>query len=127
MEATIEAPLLLEADRFRLPNVWNNLLANAAAVIGEGGLVQLDARRERSAEGDRLVVTVRDSGPGIAPEILPRIWEPFFSGRKDGTGLGLSIVRSVVEAHGGTVAATSTSAHGANFRVTIPTLESRTR
>ena len=129
LEATIEAPLMLLGDRFRLPNVWNNLLSNAAAMVPRGGFVRLHARRESHTEARAntgapspadLVVTLIDNGPGFTPEILPRIWEPFFSGRKDGTGLGLSIVRTVVEAHGGTVEAMNDAGGGARLVVRVP-------
>jgi signal transduction histidine kinase len=62
---------------------------------------------------------VRDSGAGIAASDLPRLFDPFFSTKSHGMGLGLSIVRSIVEAHGGTIAAAS-QAVGAEFSVTLP-------
>jgi signal transduction histidine kinase len=63
---------------------------------------------------------VADEGPGISPDDLPRLFEPFFSRRKGGTGLGLPIVQRIVEAHGGTVTAENRSPGGALFTVTLP-------
>lgn len=124
LRADVPGPYLLSGDRFRLPNVWNNLLSNALAAVSTGGTISLETEVKMSVALDgaatrQLQVTVRDDGPGIAPELLPRIWEPFVSGRKDGTGLGLSIVRSVVEAHGGAVEADSSNL-GTVMRVLLP-------
>jgi signal transduction histidine kinase len=111
----IRGPLFASADRARLPMVWNNLLANAIeATPGSGRVAVRAVQREGAIE-----VTVEDSGPGIPPEVLPRIWEPFYSRRENGTGLGLAIVRSTVEHHGGTVDVTS-STHGTTMRVLLP-------
>ena len=75
------------------------------------------------ADGAGVAVTVTDRGEGIPPEDLPRVFERFFrreEGRPTGTGLGLWITRGLVEAHGGTVEATSTVGQGSTFRVTLP-------
>ncbi len=78
----------------------------------------------REAERDSVAeVAVIDTGTGMTPEELARIWEPFYTGRPEGTGLGLSLVRSVVEAHGGTVNASSTLTEGSRFTVTLPLWE----
>jgi signal transduction histidine kinase len=105
------AGLSFEADPARLPMVWNNLLSNALEATPSGKKVIVQA----GIEGEDLIVAVSDEGGGIASADLPRIWEPFYSGRPGGTGLGLSIVRSVVEHHGGRVQAAS----GENGRTRI--------
>jgi signal transduction histidine kinase len=116
VEHELEAPLPVRGDAGRLPTVWNNLLANALQATPEGGTIRVTGRRESGS----VVVTVADDGPGIAPEDLPRIWEPFFSGRRDGTGLGLALVRSITEAHGGTADAESRPGRGTTMTVRLP-------
>ena len=85
------------------------------------------ARKSRSAvdpQPPQVVVEVRDSGPGIAPEDMERIFSPFFSTKPQGTGLGLAIVRNVVDAHDGRIDATSAPGRGTTFRVTLPVVPS---
>ncbi|HEX6910107.1 MAG TPA: ATP-binding protein [Longimicrobium sp.] len=90
-----------------LNQVWTNLVDNAAAALkGQGNLWVRTAREG----GDSVRIEIADDGPGIAPEVLPRIWEPFFTtrGAGEGTGLGLDIARRIVErGHGGTIGAVS--------------------
>jgi signal transduction histidine kinase len=98
-------PLSLEADPLRLDQVLANLLSNAAKFTDPGGDIRLSA----GAEAGQAVLRVRDNGRGIAPELLPRVFEPFWQapgpGHKGGLGLGLALVKSLVELHGGSVAA----------------------
>lgn len=108
------------ADERRLDQVLVNLVNNAIVHTPSGGRIKIGA-----TEGDSQVVfEVRDTGSGIHPDDLPRVWERFFradrsrSGR--GTGLGLAIVKHVVLAHGGTVDAASELGRGSEFRFTIP-------
>ncbi|WP_437683425.1 sensor histidine kinase [Sorangium sp. So ce131] len=104
---------------YRLESVLRNLLENAASFSGPGGEVHvaIAARDDR-----RVEVTVSDTGPGIAEEALPRVFQRFFTtrGGERGSGLGLALVRAVVEAHGGSVSASSTPGRGATFRVELP-------
>ncbi len=73
--------------------------------------------------GDSAVITVRDQGPGIATEHLPRLFDSFFSTKQKGMGLGLSIARTIVEAHGGRIRAENASGEGALFHVELPVCE----
>jgi len=116
-------PLLVEGDGARLAQVMANLLNNAAKYTDPGGRIHLSASRE----GELGVLRVHDSGTGISPEMLPKIFELFVQdGRaidrsQGGLGLGLSIVRSLVELHGGTVSAHSAGvSRGSEFVVRLP-------
>ncbi len=107
--------------RDKLAQVVENLLSNALHFTPEGGSVRVSVGRE--GEG-RVRVEVADAGPGIAPDLLPRLFDPFQSRRKGGTGLGLAIVHKIVEAHGGTVEARNNDpGPGATFTVNLPLCE----
>src|SRR2546423_755180 len=90
----------------------------AAAV--EGGGLEVAARGEPGASGAGVVVEVTDSGRGIAREILPSLWEPFFTTRPEGTGLGLAIAKRYVEEAGGRLDIASTVGHGTTVRIWLP-------
>jgi CheY-like chemotaxis protein/two-component sensor histidine kinase len=118
-------PLRLEADPTRLEQVLANLLNNAAKYTDHGGDVWLSARRG----GGELVLRVRDTGVGIAPDMLPRIFEPFVQADRvlhqsqGGLGIGLTLVRKLVEMHGGSVTAHSAGpGKGSEFVVRLPAL-----
>ena len=99
-----------------LSRAFANLLLNAADAVGGDGFVEIVAR----AANGFVEVRVLDSGPGIAPEHVDRIWEPDFTTKSRGTGLGLALVRQTVQAHGGKVAARNRPEGGAEFRVLLP-------
>lgn len=105
----------------RMHQVFRNLLENAIQHAPEGGVVTLSGHLEESGGQAWWVLRVEDEGPGFAPEVLARAFEPFFTRRKGGTGLGLSIVKRVVEEHGGMVqAANAGSQGGAVLTVRLP-------
>jgi two-component system sensor histidine kinase FlrB len=106
---------ILRGDRRGLSAALLSLLENAAQATAQGGKVRVDAM----ANSMRVRIRVLDSGSGIAPDALPRVFEPFYSTRTDGTGLGLAIVKSVVEAHGGTIEVASDPT-GTCFTLTLP-------
>jgi signal transduction histidine kinase len=114
-------PLML-ADPVRLRQVATNLLDNASKFTPEGGRITLEARRE----GNRAVLAVSDTGPGIDPAFLPHVFEPFrqadSSSRRQhgGLGLGLSIVNNIIELHGGQVQAANRQGGGACFTAWFP-------
>jgi len=121
-----QEPVSLEADPPRLAQVLANLLMNAAKYTDDGGQIWLTAE----AQGDELVITVRDTGMGIPPELLPRVFDPFIQEERSldraqgGLGLGLTLVRSLVELHGGRVEASSAGrGQGSQFVLRLPLLK----
>jgi signal transduction histidine kinase len=113
----VPADLVVTADGTQLRRALLNLLHNAAQACGAGGQVALGARRVGPGPG--VEIWVRDSGPGIPPEVLPRIFTPFFTTRQKGTGLGLSFVREIVADHGGEVRV-DTGPAGTTFTLALP-------
>src|SRR3954447_9769530 len=125
LTATIEPTLFMAADPQRLQQVVSNLLTNALKFTREHG--SIDVRVDRVE--DRARIVVRDSGIGIAPDLLPRIFDRFQQGDSSttrthgGLGLGLAIVKHLVDQHGGQVAAASAGAgQGSTFTLTLPLL-----
>jgi PAS domain S-box-containing protein len=109
------------ADYGRVLQVFGNLVANAIKFTPPGGRVELGAE----CAGEWLRFWVRDTGPGIAPEHLPRLFDRFWQARrggKAGAGLGLAIAKSIVEAHGGQIWAESAAGGGSTFRFTLPVM-----
>ncbi|HEX6940716.1 MAG TPA: HAMP domain-containing sensor histidine kinase [Longimicrobiales bacterium] len=99
-----------------LKEVLLNLLENAYTALEGRGTITVSAKRDR----ERVELTVRDDGPGIPPELVPRIFEPHFSTRSAGTGLGLAIVRRLVEGWGGALSAESELGQGTAIRIRLP-------
>ena len=122
------APIWLHADAARLEQVVVNLLTNAAKYTDDGGRIALSVRQE----GDVAVLRVRDTGVGIAAELLPDIFDLFTQGERSldraqgGLGIGLCLVKRLVELHGGTASATSVLGQGSEFTVTLPALAALT-
>ncbi len=117
-------PLMVWADRDRLIQIVTNLVQNAVKFTPDGGSILVTVRQENPMLAG---VSVRDTGPGIAPEFLDQVFDPFFrikqarTGTK-GVGLGLSFVRTLVELQGGTIVAQSEPGQGAELSFTIPLL-----
>ena len=110
------------ADRVQLQQVILNLIMNAVEAMGEAtnGPRELLIRTGTDASGE-IVVAVRDSGPGLSPENLGRLFTPFYTTKPEGMGMGLAICRSIVEAHGGRLWATGNDGRGATFQFSLPT------
>ena len=110
----------LMCDRERIAQVFGNLVSNALKFCRPGDRIELSGR----VDGSRVVFLVRDTGPGIAPDELPHIFEPYWSSAKrhakQGTGLGLYICKGIVDAHGGTITVDSQPGSGATFTITLP-------
>jgi signal transduction histidine kinase len=105
-----------ECDKEQMTQVLLNLLLNALQILPEGGRVEVEVRRD----ADAVVLNVADDGPGIAPELYDRVFDPFFTRREGGIGLGLAVVRQIVAAHCGEIAAGRSRLGGALFRVRLP-------
>ncbi len=112
-----ERPVRINADQEQLRTVLVNLFLNALDAMPQGGRLQVDLHSD-PAEGIRL--TVADTGPGIAPEMVERLFTPFASSKPTGTGLGLSISRRIVEEHGGRLTGGNRPQGGACFTLTLP-------
>lgn len=115
----LEAPpgLTAMADTRLLARVLSNLIGNSVEALSGRGLIRLSA----ASGGGRVAVTVEDDGPGVPAEILPRLFDPYFSARSGGTGLGLAIAKKIVEEHGGTIGAGNRAEGGFRVRFDLPT------
>jgi signal transduction histidine kinase/PAS domain-containing protein len=112
----------VQGDRVQLQQVMLNLIVNAIQAmrgIGEGARELVISVEAVPSEGG-VRVGVRDTGPGLSPESLSRLFEPFYTTKPEGMGMGLSICRSIIEAHGGRLWAIPCEPHGALFQFTIP-------
>ena len=109
------AALQLTGNRKALAGALTNLLENALQAVPAGGWVRLGVE----ATEDRLAFTVKDNGRGMAPDVVARLFEPFFTTRAEGTGLGLAIARGVARAHGGGIDVVSELGQGTEFVLTV--------
>ena len=108
----------VELDGSAIAQVVTNLVVNAAQAAGQDGVVRLRSR----AVDARIEIVVEDTGPGIPPDVMPRLFEPFFTTKPhgEGTGLGLAVSHGIIETHGGSLTAENLPAGGARFIVTLP-------
>gem|GEM_PF-6943380 len=113
----IEPGLAAQADGRLLSRVFSNLIVNAVeALAGGGGEIRVTARRRDS----RVLVLVEDTGPGVNPKNLSRLFDPYFSAKSGGTGLGLAIAKKIVEEHGGSISAENRDDGGFRVRFDLP-------
>jgi signal transduction histidine kinase len=111
------------ADATQLQQVLVNLVKNAMQAMTTGGTLTL----QTGETGEGVWVSVADTGGGISPEQINRIFEPFYTTKKKGTGLGLMIVQRIVRAHGGRIELESNVGRGTTFRIWLPLHERRPR
>ena len=126
---------LAQIDKAQIGQVIQNLVLNASLAMADGGRIVISCRNvvgeahphsaasqseSFSAAGGYVEITVEDTGEGIPPEIMDRIFDPYFSTREDGSGLGLSIAHSIVYSHGGSIAVDSAVGRGTRVRVRLP-------
>ena len=130
---SVEAHLpLMQGDHHQLCRLFTNLLTNAFEALDGKGTVWIRASAGPPEEDQvgspeaqtvpTIVIEVADNGPGVPPEIIDRIFNPFFTTKPQGSGLGLAIVRKIVDAHDGRIDVTSNPKRGTCFRVTLPLL-----
>lgn len=127
--------LWADADPVQLTVALRAITDNAVEAIGEGGQIHLEGRMIESASDhasqpvDGIEITIRDDGPGIAPDVRRHLFDPFFSGRSAGRGLGFGLTKcwQIVNAHGGQVEVNSEPGSGTEFRVTLPAVAQPTK
>jgi len=105
----------IQGDPEQLQEVFINIIQNAVQVMPNGGAINIKTMGEK----DNVIIEISDNGPGIAPEIQEKIFDPFFSTRHEGTGLGLSIAYRIIREHGGDIKVISAVGKGTTFRITF--------
>ena len=117
-----DGPMIIDGDRFALGRVFRNLITNAIQATEPGGGVMIRTART----GDRVEITVTDTGSGIAPERLSAIFDDFVTTKRRGLGLGLAITKRIVEQLDGTIAVESEVGRGTAFTLRFPARDDRT-
>ncbi len=132
VEVKVDVPEALrpiQGDPHQLRQIFTNLLTNAFEAMGGIGVVEIsavavdgdeDAGPAEHVAGPTIQITVSDNGPGIPPEVMERIFSPFFTTKPQGSGLGLAIVRKIVDAHDGSIDLETAPGRGTVIRVTLP-------
>jgi signal transduction histidine kinase len=122
IELDMQAPsAVMNVDGERIRQVITNLLSNALRHSAVGGLIRIGIAKVQEAEVPGIQVWVMDTGPGIAPEDIPHVFDRYHkSADSRGMGIGLSIAKFIVEAHDGTIEATSSPGHGTTVRFSLP-------
>ena len=116
VEVEVEEGLELSVDRARFRQLLHNCILNAFQAVSPGGTIRVEAGRT----GEGAVIAIEDDGPGIPPELMERVFDPFFTTRQDGTGLGLSICHNIVVSWGGEIEITPREGGGTRVAITLP-------
>jgi two-component system sensor histidine kinase FlrB len=114
-----EPDICILANKTSLASAITNLVHNAVQVVGKGVNIHLAARRTNNIP-NQVCISVEDNGPGVKPEQIEKIFEPFYTTRSQGTGLGLSVVKTVAQAHQGKVEVVNKESGGAIFNLYLP-------
>ncbi|GIV15044.1 MAG: hypothetical protein KatS3mg022_0479 [Armatimonadota bacterium] len=117
VEVNVSVPSTIKADPNQLKEALRNLIINAVQAMPEGGTLSISAA---PAPGDAVSIVVKDTGVGIPPENIDRIFAPFYTTKAKGSGLGLANVQKIVESHGGTISVQSEVGAGTEMRITLP-------
>ncbi len=115
--------LMVEADEGQLSQVIQNLAINAIQAMPEGGTISIKARNVSVSQGKFVKLTVSDTGTGISPENLNRIFDPYFTTKQNGSGLGLATAYSIIKHHGGSISVESKPGRGTTFQIFMPASE----
>ena len=107
---------IVSFDPNQMKQVLINLVKNALEAIDGGGVITLTT----SSQDGQVQLSVQDNGKGIDPEIMPNIFNPFFTTKKTGTGLGLAVINKIIEDHHGTINVKSTKGQGTVFTIHLP-------
>jgi signal transduction histidine kinase len=116
----MEDPSQIAGDRMQLKQVLMNLMVNGIEAMTDGDGTRELTIKSQPAEHGRIAVTVGDTGVGLPPPPVNRIFNAFFTTKPHSIGIGLSISRSIIEEHGGRLWATNNPSRGANFHLTLP-------
>ena len=111
----------VSADRVQLQQVIINLIINACQAMDAANATQRTLSIRTWVKDNEAVLEVADQGPGIAAEVLPQLFTPFFTTKENGLGMGLCICRSIIDFHGGRIWAASTKGQGCSFLFALPT------
>ncbi len=114
-----DVPLTVRGDKDLIYRAFYNIVGNAVQAVGRAGTITVGLSKEGRRPA-RVVVTVRDTGPGIPPDMLDKILDPFVTTKDDGTGLGLPIVANIVAGHGGVLNLANAESGGALIRIELP-------
>jgi len=114
------SPVVVEVDGEQIRQLLVNLALNALDVMPRGGVLEIELRPP--ADG-QVELAVLDTGPGISPRHLPRLYEPFFTSKETGLGLGLAISQRIAQGHGGSLRARNRPQGGASFVLRLPARE----
>jgi signal transduction histidine kinase len=109
----------LRVDSLQIQQVFRNLVSNGVEAMPEGGTLEI--RAVENKQDGTVIVSVRDSGIGMAPEVLTKLFQPLFTTKARGIGLGLMVVKNLAQANGGRVEVQSEPGKGTTFAVILPT------
>lgn len=116
--------MLVDIDPGQMSQVIQNIILNAREVMPEGGNVRITCKNSLKSGGEKetesICITISDTGPGISPEVIDKLFDPYFTTKNKGTGLGLSICHSIITQHGGSITVSSPPGSGAVFTILLP-------
>ncbi|MDR0307906.1 MAG: response regulator [Chitinispirillales bacterium] len=115
-----EEEIYIFADLGQMRQVFSNIFLNASQAMPDGGIIRTQAVIKKENENEIVSINISDSGCGIAPDVLPRVFDPYFTTKEGGTGLGLCTAYSIIKNHNGKIAVSSGQNAGAKFTVTLP-------